>query len=119
MAGLVDLDEFETVGYLQECNRQYFHLIGLELQIEEKAGKKELVVVDLRRDPIGGIFREKLDQNKGQRVYDEFAKRALARRTLFKGITAQPLDRLLSPGEIKKLEKQIKDTGYTGRIKPQ
>jgi hypothetical protein len=119
MASTVDLDEFESVGYLQECNRQYFHLIGLELKIEEKNEKKELVVVDLRQEPIGGIFREKLDEAKGQRVYDEFTKRALARRTLFRGTTAQPLDKLLSPGEIKKLQKQIKDTGYTGRIKPQ
>ena len=119
MAGIVDLDEFDEFGYLQECNRQYFHLIGLELKIEQKGDKKVLVVVDRRDELIGGLFREKLDEAKGQRVYDEFVKRSMARRTLFKGNPNQPLDGLISPGEIKRLEKQITNTGYTGRIKPQ
>ena len=114
----VDLLELREFGYIQEANRQFFHLIGLALGVKVHLGDDgkpdpekdpELVIFDFRNDPEGVMFGIPLDADKGQRVYDEFARRSMQRRKLFKeGRTTQPLDRVVKPAEIKRLRRDLK-----------
>lgn len=55
----IDIREFLEFGYLQEVNRQFFHPLGLalEVNIDDKTGKYSLGGIwDYRQDPEGIVF---------------------------------------------------------------
>lgn len=55
---LVDIEEFEKLGFLQEVNRKFFHPLGFSLEsITDKNSKEELYGIwDYRNDPEGNFF---------------------------------------------------------------
>jgi hypothetical protein len=66
----IDIAEFRKAGFLQEVNRQFFHPLGLALEVvAEEDGSEHLGGVwDYRDDPEGIVFagdlavdREKVD----------------------------------------------------------
>jgi len=54
------LDEFVEQGYLQEANRQFFHPLGLALEIQFENGHAMSIsgIWDYRDDPEGVAFYE-------------------------------------------------------------
>lgn len=56
----MDIKEFLDAGFLQEANRQFFHPLGLALEVVvEKDGSHSLGGVwDYRSDPEGMVFGE-------------------------------------------------------------
>lgn len=88
----IDIKEFRERGYLQEVNRQFFHPLGLALEviINKETGQESLGGVwDYREDPEG-IYFALNEPNHGkhdlvealkkkQRVEEEFKARTPAR----------------------------------------
>jgi len=67
MTKRIDIKEFREEGFLQEANRQFFHPLGLALEIiQEEDGTESLGGVwDYRDDPEGIVFSEgTMDQVK-------------------------------------------------------
>jgi len=72
--------EFRDFGFLQEANRQFFHPLGLALEILVKTNDKddkiadtgEILIAgiwDYRNDPEGIIFgKDMIDKDKAGRV---------------------------------------------------
>lgn len=89
----MDIKEFQEAGYLQEANRQFFHPLGLALEVtEEETGKVYLSGVwDYRDDPEGMMFGEGhgADPGKAQRVMREWYEHAVYRQQNF-GWVVQP-----------------------------
>ena len=56
----MDIKEFYKKGFLQECNRQFFHPLGLALEVElDDDGNATLDGIwDNREDPEGIFFAE-------------------------------------------------------------
>ena len=55
----LDIKEFVDGGYLQEVNRQFFHPIGLALEVGIKEKEQEYYISgvwDYRDDPKGVYF---------------------------------------------------------------
>ncbi len=70
---LMDFNEFRDFGLLQEVNRQFFHPLGLalEMQFDEDTGKATSFggVWDYRDDPEGMMFKDgTIDLQKIKRV---------------------------------------------------
>ena len=87
------IEEFVESGLLQEANRQFFHPLGVALEVTiEKDGTHRLSGIwDKRADPEGMIFAEGvLDPEKVRRVVQMQETRAPARRKLL-GSVIQPL----------------------------
>ena len=71
-------DELRTSGILQEANRQFFHPLGLALEVD--LGTETIRLRDGREDPEGWIFGEGVMTAENCRRFEEFAApRALAR----------------------------------------
>ena len=106
---LINLQEFLDFGYLQEANRQFFHLVGLAIGIVDGDDGKlsHIVVYDFREDAEGVVYGEACDQEKGNRVVDEFRKRAAVRRELFGGTHNQPLDLVITANDIRAIKRKI------------
>ena len=51
----IDIREFVERGYLQEVNRQFFHILGLSLDVKKSGNKYELSGIYDFRDVKGGI----------------------------------------------------------------
>ncbi len=71
----MDIKEFREEGFLQEANRQFFHPLGLALEIiiDDETGVCRLGGVwDYRDDPEGMIFDESLITKKA--FIDKFNK---------------------------------------------
>ncbi len=92
----IDIKEFRERGYLQEANRQFFHPLGLALEItvDDDTGEETLSGVwDYRDDPEGIVFGGPndygLDQAKALWLRLVEAHEA-ARRKMF-GQVVQPL----------------------------
>ena len=67
----IDIKEFLEEGFLQEANRQFFHPLGLALEVAiADDGKHTLSGVwDYRDDPEGMLFGEgMIDMDKVKRV---------------------------------------------------
>lgn len=68
----MDIKEFREVGYLQEVNRQFFHPLGLALEVivNDETGEETLGGVwDFRDDPEGLRFAKgEIDPAKVERV---------------------------------------------------
>lgn len=60
----INIGEFQEDGYLQEANRQFFHPLGLALEVvtDDETGEKSLGGVwDYRDDPEGMFFGDLRD----------------------------------------------------------
>ena len=90
----MDLQEFVDVGFLQEANRQFFHPLGLALEVScsDPDGRYDtLRVWDCRDDPEGVVFGDgMLDLDKRRRVTLEDARHVEARIRMF-GSPIQPV----------------------------
>jgi hypothetical protein len=99
----MDMDEFRDLGFLQEANRQFFHPLGLALEItlaDEGVPTHISGVWDYREDPEGIVFRNcPVDDiyEKAANVEEERQKHINARVALF-GDVEQPLfEMMLEP----------------------
>ena len=82
----MDIKEFREIGFLQEANRQFFHPLGLALEITtEENGIPEHIsgVWDYRGDPEGVAFADDPNTDKIDRVDKERFKHEAARKALF------------------------------------
>lgn len=92
----IDIGEFCERGYLQEANRQFFHPLGLALEVtvEEDGSARLSGVWDYREDPegmtFGGPDNYGLSADKAQAVEEDRRKHVRARLALF-GQSVQPL----------------------------
>lgn len=90
----MDIVEFRDEGYLQEVNRQFFHPLGMALEVKEgDDGVWRLSGVwDYRDDPEGMNYVDGMDlQAKAQRVLELWEEKELTRlKTL--GYMIQPVD---------------------------
>lgn len=92
-----DIGEFQRDGYLQEANRQFFHPLGLALEIViEDDGSRHLGGVwDYRDDPEGMFFAvAEIDSDEGRRKAETVeAQRALLadQRVRVMGSVVQPI----------------------------
>ena len=113
---LYDLQEFVDFGYLQEANRQMFHLLGLSLLVKtnKKGEAVSLLVADFRNEPEGFFYGDKMDRAKGERVFAEFAKKAKFRKRILDGHNIQPLEKPISAIQIQRFRAK---TGLSGRKK--
>ncbi len=90
--------EFRDLGYLQDVNRRYFHLLGMALEVEiHEDGKVEFSAVwDCRDDPEGMAFadedwtREKVDVARSREIDDD-RERIAGERQERLGFVIQPL----------------------------
>jgi len=70
---LMSIREFREKGFLQEANRQFFHPLGLALQIniDEEGNESIGGVWDYRDDPEGIVFgKGQIDVDKARFVKD-------------------------------------------------
>jgi hypothetical protein len=79
----MDIKEFHEQGFLQEANRQFFHPLGLALEVrvtegtDGTDGKKLGGIWDYRDDPEGMLFGQDVDPVKAanvKKLHDEKAK---------------------------------------------
>lgn len=100
----MDIAEFRDLGFLQEANRQFFHPLGLALEVIQEEGKPDRLggVWDYRDDKEGIIYdiahlsveeQTKMKQ-KADNVQDEFHKHAAHRKQLMGGYTTEPIPRI-------------------------
>lgn len=85
--------ELISHGYLQEANRQFFHPLGLALEVNRIEGvwKESLRIQDWRDDPEGVIFEpDVIDKTKMDNILSELKKRVSVRMRLL-GNVVQPL----------------------------
>lgn len=101
---LIDLKELKESGILQEINRRFLHILGLELVIEEMPVTQEYSlagILDLRHK-TGGIVRDYSDRScslKARIFQEDFNKRAKARYDIY-GFVVQPVNTLLPISKI-------------------
>ena len=86
----MNLQEFCQLGFLQEVNRQFFHPLGLALEVlcqdEDYAGAQLSGVCDYRDDPEGIVFIPgMIDSEKVERVQAERERHWEPRRRMFYG----------------------------------
>lgn len=92
----IDIKEFHDFGFLQEVNRQFFHPLGLALEIIiDENGKEKLGgVFDARDDPEGVIFGDfgegEVGIMKAMRVQQLWDDKAEVRKERF-GYVVQPI----------------------------
>ena len=88
----LDIKEFREQGFLQEVNRQFFHPLGLalEIKIDKETGEVILSGIwDCRDDKEGLIFLE-VDEEKARWVEQLREEKAKARRARL-GFVVQPI----------------------------
>ena len=89
----MDVAEFRSLGFLQEANRQFFHPLGLALEVDvDDDGNERLSGVwDYRDDPEGIIFGPTtIDRDKVDHVARERLRHAEARRLLIGAVVQEP-----------------------------
>lgn len=88
----MDIEEFRELGFLQEANRQFFHPLGLALEVVVDAdGTWRLGgIQDYRDDPEGYLFASGGDADKQARVSAEYDRHRLVRQRLM-GAVVQPI----------------------------
>ncbi len=94
MIKIMSVREFREKGFLQEANRQFFHPLGLALQINIDADGNESLggIWDYRDDPEGMLFDE-VDVEKAHFVKGLQDAKAKTRMEVL-GFVIQPV-----PGE--------------------
>lgn len=88
----IDVKEFRELGFLQEANRQFFHPLGLALEVVvDEDGEESLGNIwDYRDDPEGILYSEDMiDLVKVGYVAGERMSHADARRKILNGETIQ------------------------------
>ncbi len=88
----IDIKEFRELGFLQEVNRQFFHPLGLALEvvIEDDGTERLGGVWDYRDDPEGMGFGDgMIDPQKISNVEREKQSHATARDKMFGGAIQQ------------------------------
>lgn len=91
----MDITEFRTSGFLQEANRQFFHPLGLALEIviDDDGNERLGGVWDYRDDPEGMVFADLSDADsltKSEIVAAEGARHSDDRQAEF-GWVVQPI----------------------------
>lgn len=92
----MNINDFINLGYLQEVNRQFFHPLGLALEVTVNTkGKARLTGLwDCRDDPEGVRFGKCLSNNNAERkakyIRAESRRFAKLRRKLL-GYKVQPI----------------------------
>lgn len=91
------LDEFVEAGYLQEANRQFFHPLGLALEVLADDDGRVFAITglwDARDDPEGIVYGKgelgEVAVRRAARVRAEWEGRAAARREGL-GFVVQPI----------------------------
>lgn len=95
----MDIAEFVELGFLQEVNRQFFHPLGLALEVQlDESGTPVRFggVWDYRDDPEGIVFDGEVDPEKAARV-ERLQIEAAARRHKLFGFCVQPWRQPLRP----------------------
>jgi len=95
----IHIIEFLERGYLQEVNRQFFHPLGLALEVDtDDMGKPISLggVWDYRDDPEGinflpGGFDKETTMTKYQNVQEEFLNKSDTRKESL-GYVVQPIE---------------------------
>ena len=92
-----DITELLDLGLLQEANRRFFHILGLELVVRVgESGEETLSIIDGREEVGGMIFRHQEEpwstvrRDRAHRV-EEMWKRCLAARSQRYGFERQPV----------------------------
>ncbi len=88
----MSIQEFRDFGFLQEVNRQFFHPLGLALEVivDEQGNVTQLGGVwDYRDDPEGIVFEE-VDLEKAARILELQKQKAETRQAKL-GYVIQPL----------------------------
>ncbi len=88
----MSIKEFRQLGFLQEANRQFFHPLGLALQvvIDTETGEEKLCGIwDYRDDPEGIRYGDTIDEQKAAYVAKLQAGKAAARQKRL-GYVVQP-----------------------------
>ena len=90
----MDITEFMQLGFLQEANRQFFHPLGLALEviIEEDGSCRLGGIWDYREDPEGIVFADPLEADKSAMVSEERKRHEKTRIALFGGWVIQPVE---------------------------
>lgn len=90
----IDVKEFHDFGFLQEANRQFFHPLGLALEIVvDEEGEESLGGIwDARDDPEGFIFGDfgEAGITKAKQVQQLKDSKAKVRQERF-GYVIQPI----------------------------
>lgn len=90
----MDLNEFMSLGFLQEANRLFFHPLGLALAFTCDDETGEVINIagiwDCRDDPEGVIFDE-VDMGKALRVAQQREIHYTTRALMFKDAGAPAL----------------------------
>jgi hypothetical protein len=94
----MNIKEFHELGFLQEANRQFFHPLGLALEVSIDDDGNYILggVWDYRDDPEGmtmgmeGLLEHDGVQ-KAQNVRAEYLKHVRARQKMFNGRAIQPI----------------------------
>jgi len=95
-----DIEELLELGVLQEANRRFFHVLGLELVMEiDGDGDAALRIVDCREESGGTIFahnpsRWSRVRRTRARIVKELWDKAVATRRVRYGFEQQPTDDL-------------------------
>ncbi len=90
----INIKEFREFGYLQEVNRQFFHPLGLALEvvIEEDGSMRLGGVWDYRDEPDGMAYASSdIDADKAARVQVAWHEKEPARIKNL-GYVIQPVD---------------------------
>jgi len=91
----LNLQEFVDKGYLQEVNRQFFHPLGLALEVNINKGKAISLgnICDHRDDPERTIFENlsnKISKDKAFNIEEQKQKLSETRLKLL-GYSIQPI----------------------------
>jgi hypothetical protein len=88
------INEFRDFGFLQEANRQFFHPLGLALQVvvDDQGNYSLGGIWDYRDDPEGIIFSNGVDAQKAKRVMALQATKATQRNEAL-GYVIQPMEK--------------------------
>jgi len=91
----ISIKEFREFGFLQEVNRQFFHPLGLALEVTTNDDGSESLgnVWDYRDDPEGIVFDkfDEVDFKKARRVAELREQKAKVRLEIF-GFVIQPVE---------------------------
>lgn len=88
----MDIKTFREAGYLQEVNRQFFHPLGLALEVNVNDDGTESLgrICDYRGDPEGLRYGDgMIDPEKAARIHREREEKASWRQNIL-GYVIQP-----------------------------
>jgi hypothetical protein len=93
----IDIKEFRELGYLFEANRQFFHPLGLalEINIDDKGNETLSGVWDYRDDPEGMLYDDKLMSSDAAKTKFEFVNTQFEEKAKYRlekfGFDVQPI----------------------------